>query len=185
MVSHGRVGYWSQCWAGGREGLVALGLKLLSGAWPSRTVRWGSKEPGLQRDKNIQARCKWKNVHKEKYCVCWHVSEVSACDLDYPGDGFQIHLLIVELTSPHNLCSDAVLCLWLPMSAAGEIVPWAVPHPSTTGLSYLFVNYLWISPSRGLGGPSAWLPVHTSGRNSPSAGLSVLDLESLPLLPKI
>ena len=98
---------------------------------------------------------------------------------------FPVHLLVVELTSPHNLCSDAVLCLWLPMSAAGEIVPWAVPHPSTTGLSYLFMNYLWISPSRGLGGPSAWLPVHTSGRNSPSAGLSVLDLESLPLLPKI
>lgn len=140
MSLMGKVGTEVSVGLGGLEGLVALGLKLLSGAWPSRTVRWGSREPSLQRDKNRQVRCKWKNVHKEKYCVCWHVLEARACDLDYPGDGFQIHLLAVELTSPHDLSSDAVLCLWLPMSAAGEIVPWAVPHPSTTFLLYLFLS---------------------------------------------
>ena len=70
MVSHGKGGYWSQCWAGGLEGLVALGLKLLSGAWPSHTVRWGSREPGLQRDENRQVRCKWKKSPQgEVLCV--------------------------------------------------------------------------------------------------------------------
>lgn len=39
MSLMGKVGTEVSVGLGGLEGLVALGLKLLSGAWPSRTVR--------------------------------------------------------------------------------------------------------------------------------------------------